>query len=145
MEVSPWPFVPGPGPIDTVVPDHRPGRTSQSESTPRCRGVARLRGYRPPGIDVNEDVSLGSEPSGAPAEDPEPPRTDPVPPVRAHPPVVRLALVFYGLLWLAALVWAALDGRSLVWLPPAGAGSVWRSLGAGALAAASVVLVSHQL
>jgi membrane protease YdiL (CAAX protease family) len=59
--------------------------------------------------------------------------------------VVRLALVFYGLLWLAAVAWAALDGRSLVWLPPVGSGSVWRALGAGALAAACIVVISDQL
>ena len=86
---------------------------------------------------------MGPEPSGPSEPVPEPPR--PVPPPRAHPPVVRLALVFYGVLLLAAAAWAALDARSLVWLPPAGAGSALRSLGAGLLAAASVVLVSEQL
>jgi len=61
--------------------------------------------------------------------------------------MVRLALVFYALLLLAAVAWAAVAGRPLVWLPPASTegAAPWRSLGAGGLAAAIVVALSQQL
>jgi membrane protease YdiL (CAAX protease family) len=89
---------------------------------------------------------LAFEPSEPPEIDPEPPVYDPGP--RPRPPLVRLALVFYGALLLAALAWAAFAGRSLVWLPPASAGTAGSPLwafGAGVLMAAIVVLVSRQL
>ncbi len=93
---------------------------------------------------------MASEPRGPSEFDPERPpagsRSAPRAPVR--PPLVRLAVGFYGLLLLAAFVWVALDGRSLPWLSPGatgGADSPWRGLGAGLLAAAIVVLASRQL
>lgn len=86
---------------------------------------------------------MAVEPSGPPEIDPEPPVDEPG--VRPRLPVVRLALVFYGVLLLAAFAWAALDGRALAWIPPDGAGSALRAFGAGVLAAAIVVLASRQL
>jgi len=91
-----------------------------------------------------------SEPSDPPETDPERPPYEPAPNSRAgvRPPLVRLALVFYGALLLAACAWAALDGRSLPWAPADtawNAGLPLRELGAGLLAAAIVVLASRQL
>jgi len=90
------------------------------------------------------------EPSDPPETDPERPPYGPAPNSRGRvrPPLVRLALVFYGALLLAACAWAALDGRSLPWAPADTgryAGLPLRELGTGLLAAAIVVLASHQL
>jgi membrane protease YdiL (CAAX protease family) len=65
-----------------------------------------------------------------------------------RPPVVRLALLFYAALLGVAFAWAALAGRPLAWLPPGtgrDTGPPLRSFAAGLLAAAIVVLLSHQL
>jgi membrane protease YdiL (CAAX protease family) len=66
----------------------------------------------------------------------------------ARPNIVRVALGFYGLLLAAALLWAWLAGRSLLWASAAaqhGGLAPLRDVGAGALAAAIVVLLSDQL
>ena len=63
-------------------------------------------------------------------------------------PLVRLALLFYGVLLAAALAWAWLAGRSLLWASGAAAQrglSPGADVGAGLLAAAIVVLLSRQL
>jgi membrane protease YdiL (CAAX protease family) len=93
---------------------------------------------------------VASEPSGPPEIDPVPPvyGPGPQPRGRVRPPLVRLALAFYGVLLGLAFAWAALDGRSLAWAPSAlggDSGALLRSFGAGLLAAAIVVLLSHQL
>jgi hypothetical protein len=61
---------------------------------------------------------------------------------------VRVALLFYGALLGAALVWSWLAGRSLLWAGPASAQrgvSPLLDVAAGLLAAAIVVLLSRQL
>jgi membrane protease YdiL (CAAX protease family) len=61
---------------------------------------------------------------------------------------VRIAVVFYAALLAAALVWAWLAGRSLLFVSPAAAQrgiSPAVDIGAGLLAAASVVFLSRQL
>jgi membrane protease YdiL (CAAX protease family) len=61
---------------------------------------------------------------------------------------VRLALVFYGVLLAAALLWARLVGRSLLWASDAAAErglSPGTDVGVGLLAAGIVVLLSRQL
>jgi len=93
---------------------------------------------------------VASEPSDPPETDPERPPYGPAPhpPGRLRPPLVRLALAFYGALLLAALVWAALDGRALPWASADAArdgGAPLRDLAAGLLAAGIVVLASRQL
>jgi hypothetical protein len=63
-------------------------------------------------------------------------------------PLVRLALLFYGVLMAAALAWAWLAGRSLIWARDVDAqrgASPLVDVGAGLLAAAIVVLLSRQL
>lgn len=63
-------------------------------------------------------------------------------------PLVRLALLFYAVLLAAALAWAWLAGRSLMWATDAAAQrgiSPQVDIGAGLLAAAIVVLLSRQL
>jgi hypothetical protein len=65
-----------------------------------------------------------------------------------RPPLVRLAVIFYGVLFAAALAWAWLAGRTLVYADAAAAQRGVRPLhdaGAGLLAAAAVVLLSRQL
>jgi hypothetical protein len=65
-----------------------------------------------------------------------------------RPPLVRLALLFYGGLLLVALAWSWLAGRSLLWASDAAAQrgvSPLVDIGAGLLAAAIVVLLSRQL
>jgi membrane protease YdiL (CAAX protease family) len=97
---------------------------------------------------------LGFEPSGPPESEPEHPVYEPGRRPSARPPLVRLALVFYGALLLAALAWGALSGRPLAWTsgadsgaPSAASGAVspLRAALAGVLAAAVVVLASHLL
>jgi hypothetical protein len=81
--------------------------------------------YPPPGIAVNEALSVAS-----------------------RLPLVRLALLFYGLLLGAALAWAWLGGRSLLWASETAAQrgvSPLVDIGAGVLAAGIVVLLSRQL
>jgi hypothetical protein len=88
--------------------------------------------------------TVGFEPSGPP----ERPVYEPGLRPRARPPLVRLALVFYGVLLLAAFAWAALAGRPLAWTAPVAASdavSPLRAALAGVLAAAIVVLASRQL
>jgi membrane protease YdiL (CAAX protease family) len=59
---------------------------------------------------------------------------------------VRLALLFYGALLGAALLWSWLAGRSLLWASSASRGvSPLLDVGAGLLAAGIVVLFSRQL
>jgi membrane protease YdiL (CAAX protease family) len=73
------------------------------------------------------------------------PESNARPPPR--PPLVPLALLFYGGLLGAALAWGALSGQPLAWTAAeARDGTRWlRDLGAGVLAAAIVVLASRQL
>jgi membrane protease YdiL (CAAX protease family) len=62
--------------------------------------------------------------------------------------LVRMALLFYAALMLAALTWAWLAGRSLLWATDAAARrgvSPGIDLGAGLLAAAIVIALSRQL
>ena len=62
--------------------------------------------------------------------------------------LVRLALVFYGLLFCAALLWTGLAGRPLAFTDEAAArtGVHWpRDLAAGGLAAGVVILISQQV
>ena len=87
-----------------------------------------------------------------PPPDGESERSAPPPaPTRGAAPrlsLVRLALVFYGVLLAAALAWSWLAGRSLVWASEAAAQrgiSARVDIGAGLLAAAIVVLLSRQL
>jgi membrane protease YdiL (CAAX protease family) len=95
--------------------------------------------YLPPGISVNEAVTVAFDPLPPPA---------PRPGVAPRLPLVRLALAFYGVLLGAALAWAWLTGRSLLWASEAAAergASPLVDFGAGLLAAAIVVLLSRQL
>lgn len=65
-----------------------------------------------------------------------------------RPALLRLALVFYGLLLAAALGWGALAGRSLFYTGPAAAArgvEPWNDVGLGLLAGGVVVLLSRQL
>ncbi len=65
-----------------------------------------------------------------------------------RPPLVRLALVFYGVLLGAALLWGLLDGRSLFFASVEAAGrgvDPLRDLGAGLLAGGVVILLSREL
>jgi hypothetical protein len=88
------------------------------------------------------------EPLPPPDRDPE---RSAAPPARGAAPrlsVVRLALLFYGVLLALALAWSWLAGRSLLWASDADAQrglSPLLDVGAGALAAAIVVLLSRQL
>ena len=62
--------------------------------------------------------------------------------------LVRLALVFYGLLFAAALLWTGLAGRPLAFADEsaARAGVHWpRDLAVGALSAGVVILISQQV
>jgi membrane protease YdiL (CAAX protease family) len=75
------------------------------------------------------------------AEDPDPQAPRP-------PPLVRLAVVFYGVLFAAALGWGAVAGRSLFYAnaEAAAKGPVpVRDLGIGLLAGAIVILLSFEL
>ncbi|HEY8152917.1 MAG TPA: CPBP family intramembrane glutamic endopeptidase [Myxococcota bacterium] len=81
------------------------------------------------------------------AFDPPPPSA-PSPGMAPRLPLVRLALLFYGVLMVAALAWAWLAGRSLIWARDVDAqrgASPLVDVGAGLLAAAIVVLLSRQL
>jgi len=65
-----------------------------------------------------------------------------------RPPVVRLALVFYGVLLGAALLWGLLAGRSLFFASAEAAGrgvDPLRDLGTGLLAGGIVILLSREL
>lgn len=65
-----------------------------------------------------------------------------------RPPLVRLAVIFYAVLFAAALVWTGLAGRALAFATPAAELRGVRPLhdvGAGLLAAGAVVLLSRQL
>lgn len=77
-----------------------------------------------------------------PQEPPEPEEGQPP----QRPPIVRLALLFYGGLFAVALLWGLIAGRSLLFASPeAGRLGVapLRDTGVGLLAGALVIAVSH--
>lgn len=87
-----------------------------------------------------------SEPIPPPDADSEPSAAPPAREAARRPSLVRIALLFYGALLGAALVWSWLAGRSLLWAGPASRGiSPLLDVGAGLLAAAIVLLLSRQL
>ena len=90
---------------------------------------------------------MASEPIPPPGADSE--RADtPAKNAARRPSLVRIALLFYGALLGAALAWAWLAGRSLLWASPDAAQrgiSPLVDIGAGLLAAVIVVLLSRQL
>jgi membrane protease YdiL (CAAX protease family) len=62
--------------------------------------------------------------------------------------LVRTALIFYGLLFGAALLWAAVSGDSLLYASDAAAGAgvrPWRDVVLGAVAAAAVIAISQAI
>ena len=91
---------------------------------------------------------MAFEPIPPPDGDPE---RSAAPPARGAAPrlsLVRLALLFYGVLLAAALAWSWLAGRSLFWASDAAVQrgiSPQVDIGAGLLSAAVVVLLSRQL
>ena len=89
-----------------------------------------------------------AEPIPPPDADSQPSAAPPAQGAAGRPSLVRIALLFYGALLGAALVWGWLAGRSLLWAGPAAAQrgiSPLLDVGAGLLAAAIVVLLSRQL
>ena len=96
----------------------------QSSPTRNRRPEARASqapSYLPPGMTVNEALDRGIRAERSARDRPGAPATGRDRSQRGRAPsraLVRLALLFYGVLLAAAFAWAALDGRSLRGPPP---------------------------